>query len=481
MASEAAEGPRAGALRELFRSLDERRRPEDVADLIVELRGDRLSRAERRLLTSKLRKAHRGIASWFVTSMSTDFARPVGAEKQLAVASELFDADASDIDDARPDAIADFVARASSEIAKTPGASDFKDDRLNREARREAGLGDLSRRQYNKRFRLLARLEAKQRRLEREILRRHFTQISKSALASRITWEEFSEDEATAAFIAYYTARCNMRSEFTNTSQERPFDVVCDALLKRAASDGAANWWAIAHVYPDQDVLARLSDEHQGQLLATWLDELHRLAELMGQVWEANDFDLATMTVKRGDDSSTWNALAGAWNRARSHWIALLFALRMDDLLDRMCLGKALRLMAADVAAWHQSEGGNLEADTTVFSRLPFPWAVLAGESVCPKDLVERVCRDVGVDPVEKGWIAPRPKGAPTPLRPTPELVHGVVVHSPQLAGVLRKAGWFSGYEGRLRNLPDGTVVFRDDLGPLPERDPDHMDRFPLR
>lgn len=480
MRPQPADGHREATLRELYRSLDERRRPEDVADLIVRLRGDRLSRRERWLLTAKLRKAHGRELSWFETSMSRDFARPVGAQNQLAVASELFAADA-DVDASDPGAVADFVARASGEIAKAPGASDFKDDRLNREQRRRAGLGDLSRRQYNKRFRLLARLEAKQRRLEREILRRHFTQVSKSALASRIAWDDFSQDEATAAFIAYYTARCNMRSVFTNESQERPFDVVCEALLKRAAKDGSANWWAIAHVYPDHDVLRRLSDERKGQLLATWLDELHQLADLMRDVWDANDFDAATMIVRRRDDSSSWNALAGAWNRARSHWIALLYALGMEDLLDRMCLGKALRLMAADVVAWHRASGDDLEEDTTVFSRLPFPWVVLAGERACPKDLVERVCRDAGVDPVRKGWIAPRPKGAPTPLRPTPELVHGVVVHSPRLAGTLRKAGWFSGYEERLRDLPDGIVVHRDDLGPLPDRSPDGADRFRLR
>jgi hypothetical protein len=54
-------------------------------------------------------------------------------------------------------------------------------------------------------------------------------------------------------------------------------------------------------------------------------------------------------------------------------------------------------------------------------------------------------------------------------MRPTPELVHGVIVYDPQLAGVLRRAGWFSGYVERLRDLPDGTVVYRDQVGPLPE------------
>ena len=389
---------RDDVLRELHRSLDERRRPEEIAKLILELRGDDLSRAERRLLTTKVGSAHRRRFAWWRTSMSEDFARPVGAQAQLAVATQLFEAEAVDPND--PDAIAEFVARASGEIAKTPTRSDFMFDRLNREGRREAGLGEMSRRQYNKRFRLLARLAEKQRRLERELLRRRFTQVSKSALASRIPYEELAADAATACFIAYYTARRNLRSEFTNTSQERPFDVVCEALLKRARDDGNANWWAIAHVYPDAEVLRHLSDEQKGELLALWLEELRLLADLMRQVWEANDFDVATMIVKRGDDSSTWNTLAGAWNNARAHWIALLYALGLQDLLDGMCLGKALRLMAADVAWWHRHSGGDLEEDTTVFSQLPFQWEVLAGDATCPRELVERVCRDAEVDAV---------------------------------------------------------------------------------
>ncbi len=173
-----------------------------------------------------------------------------------------------------------------------------------------------------------------------------------------------------------------MRSVFTNESQERPFDVVCEALLKRAQSDGSPNWWAIAHVYPDHDVLSHLSEEQKGQLLATWLDELHQLAGLMRDVWDANDFNVATMIVKRGDDSSTWNALAGAWNRARAHWIALLFALGMEDLLDRMCLGKALRLMAADVAAWHRSTAMHVGLEAS--RARPSPTNPKSTSFVCP-------------------------------------------------------------------------------------------------
>ena len=48
-------------------------------------------------------------------------------------------------------------------IGKTVGRNDYKHDRLNKERREELGI-DLSRRQYNKRFRLAARMEDKARR-----------------------------------------------------------------------------------------------------------------------------------------------------------------------------------------------------------------------------------------------------------------------------------------------------------------------------
>jgi hypothetical protein len=458
------------AVRALHVTLDRRERPEDVAEKILNLHqqhasafGVPLSTDDRRLLERKVSGAG---SYWWMTSMSDDFDRPVGAQSQMAVAGELFAADGTKTDADDFESVRDFIETAADEIGKTVGASDFKFDRLNREQRERMGLGGLSRRQYNKRFRLLARMEQKALRLERETLKRHFAQVSKSALANRVTFEQFAADLDTACFIAYFVARCNLRSEFTNTSQERPFDVVCERLLARCRP-AAANWQAIAYVYPSQDVLARLSDDIKGQLLADWLGELRTLAGLMRGVWEANDFDAETMVVSRGDDSSTWNALAGAWNRARTHWIALLYALGFEELLDSMCLGKALRLMAADVVWWHRESGGDLEADTFVFRELPFPWEVLDGEQTCTRADVEAVCARVNVDARAKGWVAQRPQGAPAPVRPTPELVHGVTVHSPQLAGVLRRAGWFSGYPRRLRALPDDTVVTRADIGRL--------------
>ena len=50
--------------------------------------------------------------------------------------------------------------------------------------------------------------------------------------------------------------------------------------------------------------------------------------------------------------------------------MALLYALDMDEVLDQMCPGKVLRLMAADVAFWHRAVGGGLEPDTAVWAEL---------------------------------------------------------------------------------------------------------------
>lgn len=149
------------------------------------------------------------------------------------------------------------------------------------------------------------------------------------------------------------------------------------------------------------------------------------------------------MIVARGNDSSTWNESAGAWNKARESWISLLHALGMEGLLDTMLPGKVMRLMAADVAAWHRVSGGAVHPDTAVFAALPLPWRVLDGKAVCSRALVARTCEEHGAS--LEGWIGPRAARVAAPFRPTHELVHGVAVSSPTLARTLRKLGVFSG------------------------------------
>jgi hypothetical protein len=438
----------------LFETLNGRRRPEDVAQMIVEALGDALSAGERRILERAAGGAFKRALKRF-TSMMEDFARPVPPERQVRKAAELFEtADAlTAAECADAEKVEDFIRRLGTEIRKSFGRSDFKLDRLNRAGRESAGL-EVSKRRYNKLFRHLARLERKVRTYVREQRKHEFTRIGKSSLATRLPFDEFAHDLNTACFIAYFVSRSNLRSEFTISGQARPYDEIADMLFKRCQRERErANWWALAHVFPDARVLGELTDTQKGQLLGTWLTVLGEIAELLREVWEGSRVNRETMIVRRGNDSSTWNNTANAWNKARASWIALLHALGMQEELDSICFGKVLRLMAADVAAWHRSAGGDIDPDTKVWNEVPLPWEVLSGEAACTREMVEQVCRKHKVDPVKNGWTAPPPERKVAAYRPTPELVHGVTVSNPRLAAALRKAGWFSGK--RIASLPE--------------------------
>jgi hypothetical protein len=436
---------RSTHIKELYESLRRRRRPEDIAQLIAESPEIEIDPGTAKLL--KFASKGSLIQNWFgYSSMSADFAQAVGCERQLSKGRELFPdiifagGQGGELEDANL-----FIEAASPEIRMNPEHTDFLSDRLNRLARDEAGL-DLSKRQYNKRFRFLSRLQRKRDRFSLELRKRSFTLVSKSRLASVIPADEFYSDPASAAFISYYTARCNLRSEFTAGKQQRPYDEIADRLFSICrAAPGKTNWWAISHVFPDIEVLAHLSDEEKGHLLGKWFSILSELARLLQQVWSVSDIDRATMIVRRGNDSTTWNNTAGAWNKARDSWFKILFSLGMEDVIEAMCPGKVLRLMAADVAAGHMQIGDTLEEDTKVWCAVPFPWEVLTGEAKCSRDFVEQVCKRYTVDPIKKGWIAPPPDRRVAKFRPTPELVHGVTVEHPGLAIFLRKAGFFSG------------------------------------
>jgi hypothetical protein len=433
------------ALRELYVSLSARRRPEDVAETIRELLGDALTAREARVLETAARGSLARRLFGF-TSMAQEFARPVGADRQVARACELFRSAYPLNQDlcSNPDAVEAFIRAIGQEIGKVFGQSDYRDHRLTHVERMERGI-ELSRRGYNKRFRLLARMEAKLQRLVREIRKRELQMTAKSGLASRLSWDDFAADRDAAAFAAYYTARRNLRSEFTISGQQRAYDEVADMLFRRCEPGSPAGWWTVAHVYPRVEVFRRLSETQAGELLGRWYTVLQEVAAVLEETWDRSEIDRATMVVKRGDDSTTWNNTAGAWNTARDNWIGLLYALGMEDLLDRFLPGKAMRLIAGDVAAWHRMEGTPPDANLFVWDELPLPWRVLSGQETCTREMVVEACRRHGVDPQKSGWIAPRPHGAVAPFRPTPELVHGVTVANPFLADMLRKLGWFSG------------------------------------
>lgn len=429
----------------LYASLSERRRPEDVAETVREVLGDVLTASESRILE----KAAAGSLErrlFGFTSMAEEFARPVGADRQVARACELF-ASAYPLNEhlcSNPAAVEEFIRTVGAEIGKAYGASDFKHDRLSKPERDALGL-ELSRRGYNKRFRLLARMEAKLLRLVRELRKRDYQMIGKSGLASRLSWDEFSADADTACFVAYYTARRNLRSEFTILGQQKAYDEVADMLFERCLRSGRASWWTIAHVYPKVEVFRNLTERQAGELLGRWFSALQEIGALLEEVWNRSDVDRATMVVRRGNDSTTWNNTAGAWNTARDNWIGLLYALGLEDMLDRFLPGKVMRLIAGDVAYWHSMAGTAKEPNTEVWNELPLPWEVLSGRALCTRPMIEAACWRHGLDPEASGWMAPRPQGSAARFRPTPELVHGVTVANPYLAGYLKRLGYFSG------------------------------------
>ncbi|WP_179378160.1 hypothetical protein [Jannaschia marina] len=423
----------------LHATLLSRDMPETVAQIIAaapEIAADRRISA---MLARRSRRPRR-------SSMPEGWFEPVDMARQVRTAQALWAEDIAMSNDPRariyphaaPAEITAFLTFLSERLGVAPGAASFKYDRPDRAARAAtSGLGNHA---FNKRFRLLARMRAKLIRYRKELRFLSYRVTGKAGLLADVTPADMERDIWSAAFVAYYAARKRRRSAFTNTAQDRPFDDLCAALLERAT-----NWPLLARVLPEPRVLAHLDEGEKGRLIGAWTMILRDVADDLWEIWQRSDIDLDTMIVKRGNDSSSWNIAAQAWNSARTGWIATQQAMGMDALLDHILPGKVLRLMAADVAYWHRATGGALHPDTAVWAELPYPWDVMRGTAFCGRASVDAACRRAGLDPVKSGWSAPLVSTTAVPYAPTPELVHGVTVASPEMAAVLRKAGWFSG------------------------------------
>ena len=95
----------------LFQSLNQRRRPEDVADLISLRLGGRLAPAEQVCLQKAAQGSLRQMVEAY-TSMLEDFARPVGLQRQVARTRLLFASAQAEgvVDGNDPEAVEGFVA-----------------------------------------------------------------------------------------------------------------------------------------------------------------------------------------------------------------------------------------------------------------------------------------------------------------------------------------------------------------------------------
>jgi len=450
-------------MKDLFDTLQKRIRPEDVAEMIRINLGNSFTSSELLILENAAQHSFKR-KTYRVTRMIEDFKRPIAPKKQVEKACELFRQTSSWSPAEWSDSIKveQFIRELSPLIRKGFGENDFKSDRLNSEAREKAGL-DISKRQYNKLFRFLHRFELKLKTYVREQKKYEYTRIGKSRFVIFLSFDQFAQDANTAAFIAYYTARCSRRSVFSNQGQTAPYDEIADMLFQRLVRHPEkTNWWAVSFIHIDPLVLHHLPDARRGELLGAWLGKLDGIAKLLQEIWQQKPIDRDTMIVAKGHDSTTWNNTANAWNRARASYIALMYSMGLQNELDNLCPVKVLRLIAADVAAWHRLSGKELDPDTKVWAEVPLPWEVLSGESLCTRQQIEEICRRHHVDPVKRGWISPPPGRKIERFEPTPELVHGVEVSNPELGVVLRKAGWFS---SKAAKPFAGTEVKRDDLG----------------
>lgn len=423
---------------QLHRSLDARLRPEDVLAIIGRGRPSAVPPEWRTMFRGAGSGARPAMSPAVYSLMSSDFARPVGGERQLRSVERAFQAPIPDhVDPNSPQALRTMVEILSSEV----GGNGRK---LTAEQRRAAGI-ELSARKYRRQWRAMRRLHYKANTLARQQTLRELELLGRSGFASTISLERFAADPRAAHFIAYWVARRNLRRQFTLESRKNPMDSVAQEFLEQCINTPSTDWEMIAMACPNPGIIKRLTSEQLGTFLGRWFHLMAQCAGYLKEAWPA-DVEKTTMIVRQGHDSSTWNTMASAYNNARVNWLACLTALGAEDLLSAACPGKVMRLMAADLAYWHRSSGGDVDPNTKVWAKLPMPWEVIEGTHFCNRQVVKLACRAAGLDPQESGWTAPRATAAePVKFELTPELVHGVTVASPEWAALLRRAGVFSG------------------------------------
>lgn len=237
-------------IKELHQSLDSRLRPEDVLGIIV--------RGRPNSVPSEWRTMFRGAGSgprprYGYTLMSTDFERPVGAQRQLASAGRAFelgniedefiDLFGYSVDGDNPHDVR-FVVDS---LAMSVGDNGRK---LTKAQRKEAGI-ELSGRKYRRRWRAMRRLHHKANTLARQQNMREMELIGRSGFASTIPLERFAADPNAARFIAYWVAMKNRRREFSLVGRKNPMDEPSSYFLQACVDrEHETDWEMIALVCP---------------------------------------------------------------------------------------------------------------------------------------------------------------------------------------------------------------------------------------
>lgn len=327
--------------------------------------------------------------------------------------------------------------KAANSRARRLGHVDYR-ERLNSTELAEV-LPGVPRKLYSSTVRAVLHLQQRTGALKRRRALEEAVQFGKARLAPEITRPMLADAPYTAAFVAYYTARMGMRTRFTSGGQARPMDRIAEALLKLAVTE--ERFFVLAHVLTRRSILRRLTDTELGELAGLYQGKLVTFSHTLEGAWDPKR-DRARMTVRRGDDTTTWNMASRAFNQART---GLLNVYAMLEVENPQMPGKVPALIASDVNFMHTLDGDTtLPDDVRVWLELPLPWDVALGRVDCTLDDLRAACVSLDVDPEESGWTqAYRQKDLEVEQEEA-NLLHGIEVPEEHL-DALKAAGVYSG------------------------------------
>ncbi|AKK06247.1 hypothetical protein CMUST_09655 [Corynebacterium mustelae] len=264
--------------------------------------------------------------------------------------------------------------------------------------------------------------------------------LGKTRLAAHIDRDAFVQSPSTAQFIAYYLAQVKSRTRFTTGTQDRPMNETAESLLQRALADPTFNPELVSLVYNPPHIIAMLDDAAKLKLLDFYFAELTWLATQLKKLWKPQ-WRGENMVMRKGDDSSAWNAAARAWDQMRTGWLSIIVGAGWTDILKEFSFGKVPSLVSGDIAFLHHlEETHETHPDVRVFHELPLPWEVVLGNADCTDEMVRTACQKVGIDPDAKGWTRPYSQPELAVTCPT----YGILKGLSPAAKVTRLTGWFS-------------------------------------
>ena len=234
--------PVTPTLESLHRGLSGRPRPEDVLAVLRTLYPTAPSWRQRLLSRISRTSAY--------SYLPTDFEPTSSAIGTAVILAELLGIDMPTGAGSDPEATRALLSTAQDLVGFRDGARNFKADRDNRDARKSRGL-DISRRRYDKLFRLVARLEDHLLKQAEQQALLDLNRFGKTSFAAELTYDRFASSAASASFVAYYAANLARRNLFIPGPQARAFDEVAEKLFFECERAGDTDWFAVAHVFPE--------------------------------------------------------------------------------------------------------------------------------------------------------------------------------------------------------------------------------------